>query len=301
LTIAVLAVLSAYYLSSRVSGRLAHPLIALSHAATGISRGEFRQSVKVQADGEIGALVEAFNDMAARLDEATSKLAQTERVAAWRQVARRFAHELKNPLQPILVSLYRMEKQLADSDQWPQVKEPLRAAADEVKHLTELAERFSSLAKLPPPREENIDLTALVESVAELYREKLQPFEFQMDLPSDEVTVQADESYLREALHNLLQNAADACRPGDSIRLSVTIDDAGTAITVSDTGPGMDAETLAAARLPYFTTKEKGTGLGLAIIDKFIAELGGRFQVDSTPGQGTIARIVLPREDSDGR
>lgn len=299
LTVMILTLLSAWYFSSRSSKRLAGPLTALTQASEQIARGEFNKTVKIEAEGEIGRLVDSFNRMVMRLDAATARLTQTERVAAWRQVARRFAHELKNPLQPILVSLYRIEKQLADTPQWEQVREPLKAASDEVKHLTELAERFSGLAKLPPPKIVPINLKAVVCTIAELYKEKLQPFRFAVVLPDEDVTVFFDETYLREAVHNLLQNAADACREDDAIAIEIVDQSEQVLLTVRDSGRGMDVATLAEARLPYFTTKQKGTGLGLAIVDKFMTELGGRLRVESAPGKGTTATLVLPKDSAD--
>jgi nitrogen fixation/metabolism regulation signal transduction histidine kinase len=236
--------------------------------------------------------------MAEQLDQMTARLSQTERVAAWRQVARQFAHELKNPLQPILVSLYRLEKQLAGSALWEQVNRPLRAAREEVQHLTLLAERFSSLAKLPPPTITPVELNSLVVSTVELYRDELRQFDFRVELPGENVTVNTDAGYLREALHNLLQNAIDACPPGAGITVTVEIGRGGPSLSVADTGVGMDASTLSSARLPYFTTKAKGNGLGLAIVERSMAELGGRLSVESEKGKGTRVTIILAEQQA---
>ncbi len=286
---------AAWFLSRRVSSNLAGPLSALSSASKSIAGGDFRQEIAVDGDAEIRSLIENFNRMAAALDETTTRLAQTERVAAWRQVARRFAHELKNPLQPILVSLYRIEKQLADTDSWEHIREPLRAASEEVRHLTQLAERFSHLAKLPPPKLQTVSLRALILSVASLYEDKLKDHRFDMQLPEEDVNTVTDEAYLREVLHNLLQNSIDATPPGHRISLLLTTTGENqVSVAVSDEGSGMDEETLSSARLPYFTTKKKGTGLGLAIVDKSIAELGGQMIVASEKGRGTTITINLP-------
>jgi nitrogen fixation/metabolism regulation signal transduction histidine kinase len=297
LSVMLVAFVGAYILSARVSGHLAEPVTALSRAAAGIAAGDFSQQVSVSARDELGTLVESFNRMAAQLDRITARLAQTERVAAWRQVARRFAHELKNPLQPILVSLYRIEHQLTDTDQWEQVREPVKAAREEVEHLTSLAERFSTLAKLPPPKLERLDINDLVQSVFHLYAEELKPFEPRLTVPLETIRVTTDAAYVREAIHNLLQNAIDACRKGDRISVTLTRNETTIAIAVIDTGPGMDERTLASARLPYFTTKAKGNGLGLAIVEKSMAELGGQLRVDSEPGKGTTVTLVLPQRD----
>lgn len=231
--------------------------------------------------------------MARQLDQATTRLAQTERVAAWRQVARRFAHELKNPLQPLLVSLYRIEKQLADSPALSDIHEPLKAASEEIRHLTGLADRFSHLAKLPAPALEDLDLADLARSIVSLYQQQCVGRQLVLSAPAS-LRWRTDGTYLREALHNLLQNAIDATGEGGRIELSVTTDAERASITVRDDGAGMDANTLAQARLPYFTTKEAGTGLGLAIVEKSINELGGQVLVESRPGHGTTVTISLP-------
>ncbi|MBU0982542.1 MAG: HAMP domain-containing protein [candidate division Zixibacteria bacterium] len=292
--ITALTIIAAYIASARVSTTLARPLSSLSESAARIAEGDFRQHVQPSGADEIRKLIASFNDMALQLDQMTDRLTQTERVAAWRQVARRFAHELKNPLQPILVSLYRIEKQLADSPAYEQIKDPLRAASEEVRHLTLLADRFSSLAKLPPPTITAVDLKSLLSSVVLLYREKTPGISIALDIPETNVNVKTDDSRIREALHNLLQNAIDAIGTEGIIECGITTRENELDIYVRDNGPGMDAATLASARLPYFTTKESGTGLGLAIVEKSIAELGGRLRADSTQGQGTTMILTLP-------
>jgi nitrogen fixation/metabolism regulation signal transduction histidine kinase len=297
LCLILVVIVAAYFFSSRVSRNLAEPVAALSHASNLIAAGDFKQDVKVAASGEIGTLITNFNRMAKQLDQVSLRLLQSERVAAWRHVARRFAHELKNPLQPILVSLYRLEKQLSATDIWGQVEEPLRAAREEVQHLTELAERFSTLAKLPPPSITSVDLTELAKSTGALYRERLAPFDFDIDVPDEAVCVQADTGFVREALHNLLQNAIDACRPDDRIELKLKHMPETVELSVRDTGAGMDLETMASARLPYFTTKSKGNGLGLAIVERSMAELGGQLKVVSHEGTGSEVTLIFRCED----
>lgn len=293
LVVILIMIVAAYIFSSRVSQNLAEPVAALSQAANLIAAGDFKQNIKLAASGEIGTLILNFNRMAAQLDQVSMRLLQTERVAAWRQVARRFAHELKNPLQPILVSLYRLEQQLSTTEVWSQVEEPLRAAREEVQHLTELAERFSTLAKLPPPSIQRVDLTKLTESTAILYREKLTPYEFVLNLPPDSIHVQTDAGFVREALHNLLQNAIDACQPGEKIELKLAQLSETIELSLCDSGSGMDRATLDSARLPYFTTKSKGNGLGSAIVERSMAELGGQLRVQSTKGTGTEVTLIF--------
>lgn len=300
----VLALLTggfAYYFSSRISKSLAYPLLELSDASQKIAGGDFQQQVNASGAGEVQTLIDNFNAMARQLGSTTARLARSERVAAWRHVARRFAHELKNPLQPILVSLYRIEKALKSSQQYRQVEEPLKAASQEVKHLTELAERFSQLAKLPPPSLQTINVNEQLQSIANLYKEHLADYHFSLELPHETIHAQVDPTYFREAVHNLLQNAVDASDKGGRIILALHGADARAVVTVRDFGKGMSNNVLSSARIPYFTTKEKGSGLGLAVVEKIIDELGGDLSIHSKERQGTTVTVSLPRPDKDAR
>ncbi len=293
LLLTAVATAVAYFFSSRLSRNLARPLSELSDAAHRIATGDFNQQVTSTGTGEIRILIESFNRMAHQLESTTARLAQSERVAAWRNVARSFAHELRNPLQPILVSLYRIEKIINEGGDLSQLAEPVRAASEEVRHLTNLAERYSDLAKLPPPEIEETDVRELLISMAALYREELSAFDFQTRFCDDPVLVKLDPTYFREAIHNLLLNAAEASRPGDRLLLGLELTGDQARIQVQDFGLGMDNDTASSARMPYFTTKDKGTGLGLAVVEKVVSELGGLLQVSSEPGQGTTMTIII--------
>jgi nitrogen fixation/metabolism regulation signal transduction histidine kinase len=290
---------AAYYLSGRIARGMARPLEELSAASTAIAAGKFDHRVTAQATGEIANLIVTFNRMAEQLSNLTVRLSQAERVAAWRHVARRFAHELKNPLQPITISLHRIEKLLSGSGHFEIVSEPMRAIKEEIHQLTKLADRFSQLAKLPEPTLQPTDVGELAGSVAALYREQLSAFTFDLQLPKGSVTANVDPTYFREALHNLLQNAMDASEPGGSIVLGVhELGAEEVAIAVQDHGQGMSVDTIRTARLPYFTTKTHGTGLGLAIVEKVVTECGGRLNIESESGRGTLVTIALPRRNT---
>jgi len=285
---------AAYLFSTRLAKNIARPLTELSQASIEIAEGNFNQEIKPSPDREIQTLVENFNRMAQRLEQTTSRLAQAERVAAWRQIARRFAHELRNPLQPLLISLYRIEKQLLDNEVYDRIYEPLKAASEELKHLTLLAERFSHLAKLPPPKPETTDLKKMLLSIAHLYEERLARYKFEVRLPEEDIICLVDAAYLREALHNLLQNAIDASPENERIIMSLETENDTLNLSVTDYGEGMAPQTVTAARLPYFTTREHGTGLGLAIVEKSVNELKGQLLIDSRRGRGTQVTISLP-------
>ncbi len=300
LSVVLAAIGAAYYLSGRIARGMARPLEELSTASTAIAAGDFDHRVTVSATGEIASLIGSFNRMAEQLSNLTVRLSQAERVAAWRHIARRFAHELKNPLQPITISLHRVEKLLTQSGHFEIVSEPVRAIKEEIKQLTELAGRFSQLAKLPEPTLQSTDLCELARSVATLYEEQLSEFVFDLRLPQTPHMAMVDPTYFRETLHNLLQNAMDASEAGAEIVLcAYSVGNEEVAIEVQDSGHGMSADTIKEARLPYFTTKAHGTGLGLAIVEKVVTECGGRLNIDSESGRGTRVTIVLPREGHD--
>ncbi len=292
--IAGIAIIFSYLISRRFSSNISAPLNQLARASEEIAAGKFEQKVELSSEGELQTLIDSFNLMSLQLDSATRQLAQTERVAAWRQVARRFAHELKNPLQPLLVSLYRIEKELIDTEAYDKIYEPLKAASEEVRHLKLLAERFSHLSKLPEPTITEFDLTELIESITFLYEDRLLDRNFILMLPEAPLMIHSDHAYLREALHNLLQNSLDATGSGERIEIRLASRAGKHIIIVSDGGRGMNPDQVSQATLPYFTTKEKGTGLGLAIVEKSISELNGQVEVESTPGRGTNVSIILP-------
>ncbi|UCG62798.1 MAG: HAMP domain-containing protein [Candidatus Zixiibacteriota bacterium] len=294
IALAGLTAILAYHFSARISKNLASPLTSLSEASKRIADGDFEQRVDVSGFGEIKTLIENFNRMAQQLRVTTSRLAQTERVAAWRNVARRFAHELKNPLQPILVSVFRLENALKNTDQYEVVRQPLQAATEELKHLTELAERFSQLAKLPEPKIESVNLNEFLSSIAGLYSDRLAPYKFALKVPGETVTADIDITYFREAIHNLLQNAIEACDEGGRIELTLRRENAAAVIEIKDNGRGMSHDVVASARIPYFTTKTGGSGIGLAVVDKVVSEINGSILIDSAVGQGTSITISIP-------
>ncbi|MCK4632801.1 MAG: HAMP domain-containing protein [candidate division Zixibacteria bacterium] len=294
LVLAASSGLFAYLFSSRLSRNLARPLVEMGEASQKIAAGDFEQQVRLQGSGEVRLMIENFNQMASRLKETTARLTQAERVAAWRNVARRFAHELKNPLQPIAISLHRIKTRLQDSPDYAALQEPLQAASEELKQLTALAERFSELAKMPPSSPRDVDLVELLSSLSSLYADQLAAHDFHLDLPTEPCHVSIDATYFREAIHNLLKNAIEASAPGGRITLGLRTNEGSVSIVIDDEGTGMDKETLKAARMPYFTTKETGNGIGLAVVEKVVNEHGGSLDIETEPGKGCRVTIVLP-------
>ncbi len=295
------AAIVATVFSRRTSARLADPIAATTEVVNDIARGDFARRVHADASGEVAVLVESVNRMAQQLDDLTRRLSQSERVAAWRGIAKRFAHELRNPLQPVAVSLYQIRKAVQEGADPGRINELVSAIDEEISHLTHLAERFSALSRMPDPEPRREDLSELLRSIAHLYRERMTGHDFGLSVPNEPVYAQVDVSYLREAIHNLLKNAREATPEGRGIELSLTVNSLGQAIIeVKDQGQGMNAGQMASARLPYFTTRERGSGLGLALVERVAADCGGRLDIESEPRVGTTVRLVIPLAEEYG-
>lgn len=285
-------------LSWMLSRRIAHPIRHLSGAAQEVAAGDLSVRVTPVGRDEVGHLMAVFNHMAGELAESRERLRRAERAAAWQQIARRVAHEIKNPLFPIQMSIETLQKSY--DKQHPKldeiVRESTKTVLEEVQALNRLVTEFSKFARLPPPEKQPVSVCKLFTHVLELYAADgrvvadLDGIE-QAHLPD----LHVDREQMNRALINLVKNALEAI--GDTtgeVRLDARQGD-GTAvlITVADTGPGMTPSIQDEIFTPYFTTKPEGTGLGLAIVDRIVGEHGGEVQVRSHE-RGTTFTLRLP-------
>ncbi len=278
-----------------VSRRITRPIEALTAAAERIAVGAWDGRVEEKASGEVGALVQAFNRMTADLSRTTEQLVQTERVAAWREVARRLAHEIKNPLTPIKMSLETLlAAKKTGSARFPALfEESAGAMLEEVERLARIIDEFSRFARLPKPTLARLDLAELASQVLSLYGATRTNVELASALEPG-VVVEADRDQLTQVLVNLVKNAEEAMPGGGRIGVRVRKDGANAYLEVEDTGPGIRPEDRSRIFEPYFTTKQGGTGLGLAIASRICQEHSGRLEVGGEPGRGAIFSVVLP-------
>jgi len=224
-----------------------------------------------------------------------SELMQAQRDAAWAEVARRLAHEIKNPLTPIQLSAERLAVKLAAKLEGPDqdtLKRGTQTIVSQVAAMKNMVDDFAIYARQPRPGQlQQVDLAALLLDVLGLY-DNLRPH-VALSLPEAPVMVQGEPTRLRQVFHNLLSNAVDAqvdvAEPHFAIALAASGNEA--TLTFADAGPGFAADVLEHAFEPYVTTKAKGTGLGLAIVKKIIDEHGGRVVLDNA--QPTGARVTL--------
>jgi PAS domain S-box-containing protein len=239
-------------------------------------------------------------------DDITALL-QAQRDAAWGEVARRLAHEIKNPLTPIQLSAERMRRRFLSSMS-PSDAEILdrstRTIVSQVEAMQQMVNAFSEYARAPEMKITRFSLNQLVTEVADLYRSQDPRATIRLDLDDNIEGIEADRGRIRQILNNLVTNALESLDGVGSPTLEIAsrLESGGDAsyavVTVCDNGPGFQRELLGRVFDPYVTSKPKGTGLGLAIVKKIVEEHGGRIDADNRPEGGARVRVVLPVKDS---
>jgi signal transduction histidine kinase len=295
----LLAIAASLWLTSRFS----RPIEQLAGAAKQVAAGDWETKVDVPRSDELGALAASFNQMTAQLTEQRERLVQSERVAAWRELARRLAHELKNPLFPLQITVENLIKARAlTPEEFDEIfRESTTTLTAEIANLKKIIGRFSDFSKMPKPQLQEVDVADLLRQVAALYEPVLAqrepPVAMTCDCGDGRLKIAADPDLLHRALSNLVLNAMDAMAQGGRLTMSAHRNGEAVEIRVSDTGSGMTAEECERLFTPYYTTKQHGTGLGLAIVQSVISDHRGTIRVDSRPGEGTTFVIELPGEN----
>jgi nitrogen fixation/metabolism regulation signal transduction histidine kinase len=250
-------------------------------------------------DSDEPGFVIVFDDITAFL--------RAQRDAAWGEVARRLAHEIKNPLTPIQLSAERMRRRFhtsANRDDAEVVERATQTIVNQVEAMKQMVNAFSEYARAPDMKVARFALNALVTEVAELYRAQDPAVDLKLDLDAELTEVEADRGRIRQILNNLTTNALEALEGTAGARIEIatrleSVAEAGYAVlTVTDNGPGFQRGMVANVFEPYVTSKPRGTGLGLAIVKKIVEEHGGRIEADNQPAGGARVKIVLPVKDS---
>ncbi len=290
----VISLLLAFFMSER----LAAPLRRLVGATSAVAEGDWRVRLREKSGGEIGLLMDSFNRMVGRLDTQRRRLIDLEKMAAWREMGRHLAHEIKNPILPIRLTVQEMRDQYKGEDKAyrDMLSDSVRVVEDELAHLQRLVKEFSSFARMPGLSPVSGSMENLVRDVARLYPQADITIDAGPDLPQSIF----DPDQMRRVLINLFDNALSVMSSGEQGRIRVRMWGGGGSerdsivLEFSDNGPGIPPENISRVFDPYFTTKTAGTGLGLSMVKNIIILHGGVIGASSPEGEGATFTITLP-------
>ena len=287
--------LLAVLLSSWAAAKVTRPVEKLAHAAHEFAAGNWNAQVEAASSDEIGELADAFNRMTRELLDQQERIVQAERVAAWRELARRLAHELKNPLFPLQLTV---ENLLRARDQGQQqfdeiFRESANTLLGEIANLKSIIGRFSDFSRMPQPTFHRVNLNELLQTVAKVYQAQLAKSNISCAIEASG-SIAADPELLHRAISNLVLNAIEVMPGGGQLSLQASADQESGRIEISDNGQGLTPEECERLFTPYYTSKTHGTGLGLALVQSIVSDHGGTISVRSKPGRGTTFMIELP-------
>jgi signal transduction histidine kinase len=274
--------------------RIAGPVRRLTLATEQLRDGRTPGSLRTDRRDEIGSLMNAFDRMASELDESRRRIAQAEREQAWREMAKQVAHEIKNPLTPIKLSLQHLRQAFKDQakDREALVVRVADTVLEQVEALARIATEFSRFARLPERQFVRVDVIGSIREAAALFG-SVQGVSFSLDLPDEPAIVVADADELRRVFINLFRNSVQAMEGRGSVHIKAIRTGRSIQITVRDSGPGVASEARSRIFEPSFSTKTEGMGLGLAIVRSVIIDLGGSIELLSD-GPGATFRIIIP-------
>lgn len=299
--VAAAGILLAVAFSLWIAARVSSPIEQLAHAAESVAAGNWDTRVPEQGNDEVSVLAQSFNHMTEQLSSQRERLVQSERVAAWRELARRLAHELKNPLFPLQLTVENLVRARSlPAEQFDEVfRESTLTLAMEIANLKKIIGRFSDFSKMPKPELESIDAKDVIDRVRSLHessgKEGEAKIRFKIDIAAERMLLKVDPELLHRALSNLVLNAMDAMPEGGTLTLAAHPIDGAIEIRVSDTGLGLTPEECERLFTPYYTTKQHGTGLGLAIVQSVVADHNGTIAVESPESGGSAFIITLPK------
>ncbi|MBS1660733.1 MAG: GHKL domain-containing protein [Bacteroidetes bacterium] len=280
-----------------LTNRITSSFLLISKKMQEINLGKTNEEIEWGRNDEIGGLVKEYNKMVRKLEESAAALAKSEREGAWREMARQVAHEIKNPLTPMKLSIQYLQKAIDNNS--PNVKEMAggvaRTLVEQIDHLSKIASDFSQFANIGNPKKEVFDLHEMLYSLVSLY-ETTENLLFKWVPVHQRIMVYADKTQLNRLFTNLLQNALEACvgKERRVISVSEEIRDESIIIKVTDNGEGVPLEMRNKIFMPNFTTKSSGTGLGLAMSKTIVEQAKGRIWFDTIEGEGTTFYVELP-------
>jgi signal transduction histidine kinase len=280
-----------------LTNRITASFLLIAKKMQEIALGKANEEIEWARNDEIGGLVKEYNKMVKKLEESAAALAKSEREGAWREMARQVAHEIKNPLTPMKLSIQYLQKALDNNH--TNVKEMAAGVAktlvEQIDHLSKIASDFSQFANIGNPKKEVFDLHEMLYSLTSLY-ETTDNLLFKWVPVHQRIMVFADKTQLNRLFTNLLQNALEACDETGKRVISVSeeVNNGSIIVKVADNGEGIPSDMQSKIFIPNFTTKSSGTGLGLAMSKTIVEQARGKIWFETEVGEGTTFYVELP-------
>lgn len=280
-----------------ISRRISKPLLLIRQSISGIRLGKSNEKINWARKDEIGGLVTEYNRMIDELSKSANLLARSERESAWREMAKQVAHEIKNPLTPLKLSVQYLKKAWDDNEKdWDQrLNRFTKTSIEQIDSLSDIASAFSDFAKMPVQKMETVDLKKIIYNAVELFKEN-STVEYVLHLPENEYIIIADKNQMLRVFNNLFKNSiqALASKNDGQITISVKKSNSELIVMVADNGSGISKEMSDKIFTPSFTTKTSGMGLGLAIVRNIIINTGGDIWFESETGIGSTFYMSFP-------
>jgi two-component system nitrogen regulation sensor histidine kinase NtrY len=280
-----------------ITNRITYSFTLITQKMRDINLRKMNEEIEWKRDDEIGVLVKEYNKMVQKLDESAEALAKSEREGAWRQMARQVAHEIKNPLTPMKLSIQYLQKAIDNNH--PDVKgmttNVAKTLIEQIDHLSKIASDFSQFANIGNPKSEVFDLHEMLYSLSSLY-EATENLQFTWNRVPNRVLLFADKTQLNRLFTNLLQNAieASAIHSERIITMNEELNGEYVTVSITDNGEGIPEQTQSMIFTPNFTTKSSGTGLGLAMSKSIVEQAQGELWFVTKEGEGTTFFVKLP-------
>jgi nitrogen fixation/metabolism regulation signal transduction histidine kinase len=287
------------FVTAFITRHVTHPLSELSMGLRRVATGELKSAIKISSQDEVGELANAYNVMIYRLQDLQEELAEAEREAAWSEMARQVAHEIKNPLTPMKLSLQHLiriasQNQKSRQELIDDLQRTVDSVVSQIESLAHIASDFSRFARPLDSSFEEIDLHEMLMEVAELYRHDPK-INLVFDLVERKLKIRGAKDDLKRVFINLIKNSDEAMPDGGIIMLRTYSYKENAVIEVVDNGEGIPVEEQSRIFTPNFSTKTSGTGLGLAICKKIIETHKGEISFASVPGAGTTFTLTIPQ------
>lgn len=289
-TISFIALLAlAYFLSIR----LTEPLKMLAEKFQKTSFGEDNQAIEYRSDDEIGLLVKEYNGMLVKLEKSKEALARNEKESAWREIAKQVAHEIKNPLTPMKLTLQHLKRRSVENSD---LKRPVDTLLTQIDILNDIATSFSAFAKMPRPKDEMFTISEVLAQTLVLYKNN-EEVNFKIDICQGDFLIRGDDKLTGRIFTNIILNAIQSVPDQREKHIEVTLQKSGKnkiLLTVKDNGKGISLADQERIFLPSFTTKSTGTGIGLAVAKRGVELTGGKIWFETKENIGTTFFIEYP-------